>query len=73
VGGGRPADRLGPTSESPTAHVAGLDELGDGADRLLDRDTRVEAGRAVDVDVIGAQSLQAEYATAVLTAAGRAS
>ncbi len=53
-------------------NVAGLDELADGADRLLDRDLGVEAGRPVDVDVVGAEALQA-VGEAVLTAAGRAS
>ena len=41
--------------EADVADVAGLDHLGDRADRLLDRHVRVEARRPVDVDVVGAE------------------
>ena len=40
------------------ADVAGLDHLGDRADGLLDRQAWVDPGRAVDVDVVGTESLQ---------------
>ena len=40
------------------ADVALLDEVGDGADRLLDRHVRVEARGAVDVDDVDAEALQ---------------
>ena len=53
------ADRLGADLRQPdVADVAGLDQLGDRADRLLDRHVRVEPRRAVDVDVVGAEPLQ---------------
>ena len=38
--------------------IAGLHHLGDGADRVLDRHRRIEPRRAVDVDMIDAESLQ---------------
>ena len=41
--------------EADVAHVAGLHQLGDRADRLLDRHVRIEPRRAVDVDVVGAE------------------
>src|SRR5580704_601529 len=41
------------------AHIALLDEIGDRTDRLLDRHTRIEPRRAVNVDVVGAEPLQA--------------
>jgi hypothetical protein len=40
------------------AHVTGLDQVGDGAGGVLDGHLGVEPGRAVDVDVVGAQALQ---------------
>ncbi len=58
--GGGPADGLrADLRQADVADVAGLHQLGDGADRVLDRHVRVEAGRAVDVDVVHAQPLQA--------------
>jgi hypothetical protein len=44
--------------QSDVPDVPGLDLLGDGADRLLDRDVRVQPGRTVDVDVVGAEAAQ---------------
>ncbi|MCK1282783.1 aldo/keto reductase [Bradyrhizobium sp. 44] len=38
--------------------VAGLHEIGDAADSLLDRNVGIEPRRAVDVDVVGAEPLQ---------------
>ena len=38
--------------------VAGLDHVGDGADRVFDRHRRIEPRRPVDVDVIDAEPLQ---------------
>ena len=53
------ADRLRPDlGEADIADVAALDQVGDGADRLLDRHVRIETARAVDVDVVGAEALQ---------------
>ncbi|KWA38865.1 hypothetical protein WL27_15990 [Burkholderia multivorans] len=40
------------------AHVAGLDEIGDRADRLLDRHRRIDARRPVEIDVVGTEPLQ---------------
>jgi hypothetical protein len=39
-------------------HVSLLDQLGDRADRLLDRYGRVEPGDPVDVDVVDAEALE---------------
>ena len=41
------------------AHVAGLHQVGDRADRVFDRHRRIEPRRAVDVDVIDAEPRQA--------------
>jgi len=38
--------------------VAGLHQIGEAADRLLDRNVGIETCRAVDVDVVGAETLQ---------------
>ena len=55
----RAAQRVGADLREPdVADVALLDELGDRPDGLLDRHVRVDAGRAVDVDVVGAQAAQ---------------
>jgi hypothetical protein len=40
------------------ADVAGLHQIGDGADRVLDGRGRIEAGRPVDVDVVDAEAGQ---------------
>jgi hypothetical protein len=40
------------------ADIAGVDHLLDRPDRLLDRHIRVQAGRPVDVDVVGVEPLQ---------------
>ena len=51
--GGGPAQGVrADLGEADVAHVPGLDELGDRADGLLDRDVRVDAGDPVDVDVV---------------------
>ena len=60
VHGVRAADRVGADlGEADVTHVAGLHQLGDGADRLLDRHVGVEPRGPVDVDVVDAQALQA--------------
>ena len=59
VHGGRAADRVGADlREADVAHVAGLHQLRDRADGLLDRDVRVEPRRPVHVDVVRAQPLE---------------
>ena len=51
--GRRPADRLGPDLREPDlAHVAGLDQLRDCADGLLDRHLRIKPRRTIDVDML---------------------
>src|SRR5690606_6879421 len=58
-GGGGPADGVGvDLAEADVPYVALLDEFGDGADGLLDRDVRVGAGDPVDVDVVDAEALE---------------
>jgi len=53
------ADGLGANlGQADGADVPGLDEFGDRSDRLLDGNGGVEPGRAVDVDVVGAEALQ---------------
>ena len=53
------ADRLGADlRQADVADVAGLHQVGDGADRVLDRHVRIEARRTVDVDVVDAEPLQ---------------
>ena len=59
VDGVRAADRLRRGLAQPdVADLALGDELGERADRLLDRRARVDAVLVVEVDVIGAQALQ---------------
>jgi hypothetical protein len=59
MGGMRAPERLGSClRQADVAHPAGVDHLRDRSDRVLDRDGRVHATEAVDVDVIGAQALQ---------------
>ena len=71
---GGAADRLGADlGQADVADVAGLDQLGDRADGLLDRHVRVEPGGPVDVDVVGAEAAQACTRAKFLTAGGRAS
>jgi hypothetical protein len=41
------------------ANIAALDEVGDGADRLLDGNPWVETRRSVDVDGFDAESYEA--------------
>ena len=41
--------------ETDVAYVAGLHQVGDRADGLLDRDSGVDASEPVDVDVVGAE------------------
>src|ERR1700742_5248810 len=58
--GGGTADRVdADLGQTDVAHVARVDQLGDRADRLLDRDLLVQARGAVDVDVVCSQALQA--------------
>ncbi len=45
--------------ESDVAHISRLDHVGDRADRVLDRHVGIESRRAVDIDVVGAEALQA--------------
>jgi hypothetical protein len=45
--------------QADVADVTLLDQVGNGADGLLNGDARVEARRPVDVDVVDAESLQA--------------
>ncbi len=45
--------------ESDVPNVPGLHEVGDGADRVFDRNRRVETRRTVDVDDLDAEALQA--------------
>ena len=52
-------DRLGADlRKADLPDIALADDLGDRADRVLDRYDRVEPGRAVDVDVVGAKALK---------------
>ena len=54
------ADRLGADlGEADVADVAGLHQVGDRADGVLDRHRGIEARRAVDVDVVDAEARQA--------------
>ena len=53
------ADRLGADlGQADMADIAGLHQVGDGADRVLDRHVRIEPRRAVDVDMVDAEPLQ---------------
>src|SRR3546814_7689252 len=53
------SDRLGAHFGQPdVTHIARLDQLGDRADRVLDRHVRIEPRGAVYVDHFGAYSLQ---------------
>src|SRR5258708_4554148 len=59
VDGVRAAERLGADlGEADMTDIAAFDQIGDRAYRLLDRHARVEAARAVDVDMIRAEALQ---------------
>ena len=59
VGGVGAADRLGRgLGEPDVADLALLDELAEGADRLLDRRLGVDAVLVVEVDVVGPEPLQ---------------
>ena len=52
----RPADGVRPHLGQPDVpDVPGLDHLGDGPDGVLDRHLRVQPGRLVQVDVVGAE------------------
>ena len=44
--------------ESDGAYVAGLDQIGDGADGIFDGDGRIAAGRTVDIDVVRAEAFE---------------
>ena len=54
-----PGGRLG---QAEVADLPGRDELGHGADGLLDRDGLVDAVLVVEVDVVDAEPLQAGVA-----------
>ena len=55
----RARDRLdADLGEADVAHESRLHHVGDGADGVLDRHVRIEARRAVDVDVIDAEARQ---------------
>ena len=54
------------------AHLAGLDQLGHGADGLLDRDGLVDAVLVVEVDVVDAEALRGEASQARADVVGRA-
>jgi len=57
--GGGAADGLRADFRKPDVpHVARLDHLGDGADGFLDGHLRIDARRAIDVDVLDAEALQ---------------
>ena len=59
VDGVRAADGGGAhLGQAEVPDEAGLDHLRDRADRVLDRDPRVQPGRLVQVDVVGAEPLQ---------------
>lgn len=67
------ADGLRPHFGEPdVAHVPGLDQLGDRADRVLDRGVGGEARGAVDVDVVGPEAAQ-RVGERVLDVGGRPS
>lgn len=53
------------------ADLAGLDQLGQGADALLDRHVRVDAVQVVEVDVVGAQVAQGAVGRAADVLGGR--
>src|SRR3954469_11201220 len=56
---GGPGDAVRAALREPdVADVAGVDELLDGADGLLDGHVRIHARRPVDVDVVGAEAAQ---------------
>ena len=57
--GVRTPDRLGPSlGKADVRDLACLDQLAEGADRLLDRCRRVDAVLVVDVDVVGPEADQ---------------
>jgi hypothetical protein len=45
-------------AQADVTHVAGLDHVGDGSDSVFNGDVGVEAGGAVDVDVVDAEALE---------------
>ena len=48
-------------AESQVAHLAGTDEIAEGADGFLQRCFKIVAVQVVDVDVVGSQPLQARF------------
>lgn len=44
--------------ETDMAHVAGLHQVRDGADGILYGYIAIEAGRAIDIDIVDSQALQ---------------
>ena len=69
----RASNGVGPhLRQADRADVAGLHQIGDGADGLLDRHRGIEPARPIDVDVIDAEPRQ-RVREKFLIAAGRAS
>jgi hypothetical protein len=55
----RPANGVGADLGKPDmADVSCLHHLGDGADRLLDGDVGIKPGRAIDIDIVGAEAAE---------------
>ena len=50
--------RCADLGEPDRPHIAGLDHIGDRADRILDRNVGVEPRRPIDVDHVDAEALQ---------------
>ena len=60
MGGMRPADGLWPHLRQPDgADVPSLHKLSNGSDCLLDGNVGIEAGRAIDVDMVYSKPRQA--------------
>ena len=56
----RAPDRVGARlGQAQMPHMPGPDQVGDGTHRVLDRYRRVDPSGPVDVDMVGAQALQA--------------
>ena len=74
VHGVRPAEGVGRGLGQPeVADLAGLDQLGHGADRVLDRHGRVDAVQVVEVDVVDAEAQQRHVARLPARSPGRPS
>ena len=57
-GRGAPDGLRSDLGEPDVPHIPGVDELADGADRLLDGHRGIQARRPIDVDVVGTEALQ---------------